>query len=93
MEELVITAIRALSNAKREKGIVPSYVLFSELANAISNKIKIELNALCREKKVRWQKTLNEVAFEVNDNTNPEPTDTREENNNNEENINKLLNA
>lgn len=93
MEELIIAALKALSDAKRDKGVEPTYVLFSELATAMTSKVKMELNRLCREKKVVWHKTLNEVAFKVSDNNNPEPVETVEENNDNNEAINKLINA
>ena len=63
----ILAEIKSISTQKREKNILPDHVLSSELFSKIIDEAKKELNTLCREKKVAYGKTINEIWFRANE--------------------------
>jgi hypothetical protein len=59
--------IREIQKEKKEKNIVPDGALWSEIINRASAELKKELNTLVKEKKIRFNKTLNDLMFYSNE--------------------------
>lgn len=56
----IITSIEA---AKRQKNIVPSYALFTEISIEVMNRVKRELNQCVIDGKLDWSETINSIGF------------------------------
>ena len=61
----VYETLARLQKEKREKGIEPAHVLYEQILFDINAQVKDELRELCKQKKVKFHKTLNSVAFEI----------------------------
>ena len=65
-EKEKILAIIAEIQAEREAAhIVPTHVLTSEIINLRFPKPYQALNELCAEGKIKWFRTLNDIAFTI----------------------------
>lgn len=63
MKEILLEVIRKIQAEKKEKKQVPDYALYVEISNTMSDEIKKCLNELCKEKKIKFCKTLNDLGF------------------------------
>ena len=63
MKEILLEVIRKIQAEKKEKKQVPNHALYVEISNTMSDEIKKCLNELCKEKKIKFCKTLNDIAF------------------------------
>ena len=61
----VFETITLLQVEKESKNIEPTSILFEEILADVNKQIKEEIRQLCREKKLRFHRTLNSVSFEV----------------------------
>lgn len=62
----LLDVIRGICDNKVKNGIVPSYALYTDIANIVgSNGLKEELNRLVSEKKLRFGRTINTLYFEI----------------------------
>ena len=61
----VYAIIKSINKQKKEACITPSYALYSEIMNDVSRQVKDEVNALYRDKKLTFNKTLNELSFDA----------------------------
>ena len=61
----VYAIIKSINKQKKEAYITPSSALYSEIVNDVSRQVKEEINALYRDKKITFHKTLNELSFDA----------------------------
>ena len=61
----VYAIIKSINKQKKEAYITPSSALYSEIMNDVSRQVKEEINALYRDKKLTFNKTLNELSFDA----------------------------
>ena len=61
----VYAIIKSINKQKKEAYITPSSALYSEIINDVSRQVKDEVNALYRDKKLTFNKTLNELSFDA----------------------------
>ena len=61
----VYAIIKSINKQKKEACITPSSALYSEIINDVSRQVKDEVNALYRDKKLTFNKTLNELSFDA----------------------------
>ena len=61
----VYSIIADINKRKADSSITPSSALYSEIMNDVSRQVKDEVNALCRNKKLTFNKTLNELSFDA----------------------------
>lgn len=59
IEQIIIN----IQNKKRERKIEPVHASFLE----IQQEVKLELNRLVKENKLKFGKTLNDIYFEINE--------------------------
>lgn len=64
MEEYILNIIGEISQGKKERNVVPTAAMMSEIQNRISKDTKAILNKLCSENKLEFHKLLNDVSFE-----------------------------
>lgn len=62
-----IEIIRKIQERKKEKKIVPDGATWVEIINEVANETKAELNTLVKEKKIKFNKTLNDIIFYCNE--------------------------
>ena len=63
LSEVLLNTIKEIQAEKKEKNITPNHALHAEISNRIHTEVKQALNKLCKEKKIRFCKTLNDLAF------------------------------
>ena len=61
----VYSIIAGINKRKADASITPSSALYSEIMNDVSRHVKEEVNALYRDKKLTFNKTLNELSFDA----------------------------
>ena len=61
----VYSIIAGINKRKADASITPSSALYSEIMNDVSRQVKEEVNALYRDKKLTFNKTLNELSFDA----------------------------
>ena len=61
----VYSIITGINKRKADSSITPSSALYSEIMNDVSRQVKDEVNALYRDKKLTFTKTLNELSFDA----------------------------
>lgn len=61
----VYSIIAGINKRKADSSITPSSALYSEIMNDVSRQVKDEVNALYRDKKLTFNKTLNELSFDA----------------------------
>ena len=61
----VYSIITGINKRKADSSITPSSALYSEIMNDVSRQVKDEVNALYRDKKLTFNKTLNELSFDA----------------------------
>ena len=61
----VYSIIAGINKRKADASITPSSALYSEIMNDVSRQVKDEVNALYRDKKLTFNKTLNELSFDA----------------------------
>ena len=61
----VYSIIAGINKRKADSSITPSSALYSEIINDVSRQVKEEVNALYRDKKLTFNKTLNELSFDA----------------------------
>ena len=61
----VYSIIAGIRKRKADASITPSSALYSEIMNDVSRQVKDEVNALYRDKKLTFNKTLNELSFDA----------------------------
>lgn len=61
----VYSIIAGINKRKADSSITPSSALYSEIMNDVSRQVKDEVNALYRDKKLTFTKTLNELSFDA----------------------------
>lgn len=63
MKEEIIKIIRTIQEEKKENKIVPDYALYVEISNRIGDMVKQTLNEMVKNKEIKFNKTLNDIAF------------------------------
>ena len=61
-----LEAIKHLCDQRKASKATPIHALYPEIATLTGleeNELKSQLNALCRDKKVKWCRTLNGTAY------------------------------
>ncbi len=66
MKQRILAIIGEVQARKEEAHITPPHVLTSEIINRGCHNPYMTLNELVREGKLRWHRTLNDVAFTIN---------------------------
>lgn len=61
----VYSIIAGINKRKADASITPSSALYSEIMNDVRRQVKEEVNALYRDKKLTFNKTLNELSFDA----------------------------
>ena len=61
----VYEIIANINRQKKDNSTVPPSALYSEIMNDVSRQVKEEVNALYRDKKITFNKTLNELSFDA----------------------------
>lgn len=61
----VYSIIAGINKRKADASITPSSALYSEIMNDVSRQVKEEVNALYMDKKLTFNKTLNELSFDA----------------------------
>lgn len=61
----VYETVARLQGEREGKGVSPRHVTYEKILSDINAQVKDELRNLCRQKKAKFSKTLNSVAFEV----------------------------
>ena len=65
MEDIVIRAIKKLQDDKRKANIVPNHASEVDLYKLISKAVRITINKLVEEKKIKRNQTVGADHFEV----------------------------
>lgn len=63
IKEEIKEIIRTIQKEKRENKIVPDYALYVEISNRIGDKVKQVLNEMVKNKEIKFNKSLNDIAF------------------------------
>lgn len=63
MKEEIIKIIRAIQEEKKENKIVPDYALYVEISNRIGDIVKQTLNEMVKDNELKFNKTVNDIAF------------------------------
>lgn len=66
MKQRILAIIGEVQALKEEAHITPHHVLTSEIINRGCHNPYMTLNELVRDGKLRWHRTLNDVAFTIN---------------------------
>ncbi len=61
----VYSIIAGINKRKADASITPSSALYSEIMIDVSRQVKEEVNALYRDRKLSFNKTLNELSFDA----------------------------
>nr|DAR09515.1 MAG TPA: hypothetical protein [Caudoviricetes sp.] len=61
----IYNIVEAICNEKKQNQIAPCYATFTEILNAVNQKVKDELNTYVREKDIAYHRILNGVSFEI----------------------------
>ncbi len=65
MKEKILTIVRELQSQREAAHIVPPHVLTSEIINRGCHNPYAAINELCKEKKLQWHRTINDMAFTI----------------------------
>lgn len=61
----VYDIIKQINERKKSARMEPSSALFSEVSEEVSKEIKKEINELCKNGKLGFHKTINELSFDA----------------------------
>lgn len=61
----IYNIVETICKEKEHKQIAPCYVTFTEILNAVNQKVKDELNNYVRWKEIAYHRILNGVSFEI----------------------------
>lgn len=65
MRDDLLNIIRAITDEKKSKGIVPSAALYAEISNALHKEVQQELNEMVKDGTLTFHRTINSVSFEI----------------------------
>lgn len=63
LSEILLDIIKEIQIEKSEMNITPNHAMFAEISNRLYTRVRQSLNELCRSKKIKFCKTLNDIAF------------------------------
>ena len=61
----VYEIIANINRQKKDNSTVPPSALYSEIMDEVSRRVRDEINCLCKENKLTFHKTLNELSFDI----------------------------
>lgn len=67
MKDTLLRIIRKIQGNKKEKKIAPDYATYVEITHEVVEEVKQNLNEMVKEKKLKFNRTLNDIAFYEND--------------------------
>lgn len=65
MKEKILSIIEELQKEREAAHIVPPHVRTSEIINRGCHNPYATINELCKEGKLQWHRTINDVAFTI----------------------------
>lgn len=61
----IIQILKKIEEQKQKKKIIPSNVLYNELMDEVNHQVRVELNNLFLEKKIKIGETLNDRYIKI----------------------------
>lgn len=61
----VYDIIKQINERKKSVHTEPSSALFSEVSEEVHKKIKKEINELCKDEKLEFHRTINDLSFDA----------------------------
>lgn len=68
MRESILDIIRQITAEKKEKNLSPSAATYTEISTRLHQQVQNTLNEMVKDGTLKWNRTINSVSFEINEN-------------------------